>query len=96
MSALERHGTKISYPAGERSLSSVDVGPDRRKTSFEVDFAKVAAAKRLLGTTTLTATVDAAFDRIIALEQRGSLVELLFGTDDYELADADVMSRAWR
>ncbi len=69
---------------------------DRRKTSFEVDFAKVDEAKRLLGTKTLTDTVDAALDEVMALEQRRQLTDLLFADDDYDLDDPGVMSGAWR
>lgn len=68
----------------------------RRKTSFEVDFAKIDAAKGILGTTTLTDTVDEALDEVIKLEQRQRLVELLFASDALELGDPDVMARAWR
>jgi hypothetical protein len=46
--------------------------------SFEVDFDKVASAKEILGTRTLTDTVDAALDEVIKLQQRRRLVELLF------------------
>jgi len=68
----------------------------RRKTSFEVDFAKIDAAKGILGTTTLTDTVDEALDEVIKLEQRQRLVELLFASDALELGDPDVMAHAWR
>jgi hypothetical protein len=68
----------------------------RRKTSFAVDFAKVDAAKQILGTTSLTDTVDVALDEIVKLEQRQRLVELLFTPDALELGDPDVMAGAWR
>jgi hypothetical protein len=68
----------------------------RRKTSFEVDFAKVDAAKDILGTVTLTDTVDVALGEVIKLEQRRRLVELLFASDALELGDPDVMAHAWR
>ena len=68
----------------------------RRKTSFEVDFAKVASAKTILGTTTLTDTVDAALDEVIRLEQRRRLVELLFTPGVLQLDDPEVMADAWR
>ncbi len=68
----------------------------RRKTSFEVDFEKIRRAKELLGTTTITATVDAALDEVIALERRRQLVDLLFNDDVLDLGDAEVMSGAWR
>lgn len=68
----------------------------RRKTSFEIDTAKVDAAKELLGTTTLTDTVDAALAEVIKVRQRRALVELLFRPGALELDDPDVMSGAWR
>ena len=49
----------------------------RRKSSFEVDFDKVQLARDVLGTTSLTGTVDAALDEVIALQKRRRLVELL-------------------
>lgn len=73
------------------------MGPaTRRKTSFAVDFAKVDAAKHILGTTSLTDTVDTALEEIIKLERRQRLVELLFAPDALELGDPDVMAGAWR
>lgn len=68
----------------------------RRKTSFEIDTAKVDAAKKVLGTETLTDTVDAALSEVIKLRQRKTLVELLFRPGALELDDPDVMSGAWR
>ena len=53
---------------------------DRRKTSFELDFVKVDRARQLLGTSTLTDTIDAALDEVIALEQRRQLVGLLYNS----------------
>lgn len=68
----------------------------RRKTSFEVDFEKVALAKKLLGTTSLTETVDTAFDEIIAIANRRDLLEILFESDTLDLSDDSVMASAWR
>jgi hypothetical protein len=68
----------------------------RRKTSFDVDFAKVDAARKILGTKTLTDTVDAALDEVQKLQQRQRLVELLFTPGALELGDPDVMAGAWR
>jgi hypothetical protein len=68
----------------------------KRKTSFEVDFAKVDSAKSILGTTTLTETVDAALAEVIKLEQRQRLVELLFTEGRLDLDDPEVMAGAWR
>jgi hypothetical protein len=70
--------------------------PPRRKTSFEVDFDKVEQARVLLGTTTLTDTVDAALAEVIRLHDRRRLVEMLFTSGVLELEDPDVMRSAWR
>lgn len=68
----------------------------RRKTSFEVDFEKVAAAREILGTRSLTETVDAALSEVIRAEQRQQLVELLFEPGALALDDPDAMAGAWR
>lgn len=68
----------------------------KRKTSFEIDFTKVDAAKTILGTKTLTDTVEAALDEVINLEKRRRLVELLFTPGRLQLDDPEVMSGAWR
>lgn len=68
----------------------------RRKTSFEVDFAKVDAARDILGTKSLTETVDAALDEVIKLQHRERLVELLFEPGALELDDPEAMAGAWR
>lgn len=68
----------------------------RRKTSLEIDPAKVAAAKEVLGTKTLTDTVDAALSEVIDLRQRKTLVELLFRPGALDLDDPEAMSGVWR
>jgi hypothetical protein len=82
----------VSSPAAKRKQPR----STRRKTSFEVDTAKVEAAKGILGTTTLTETVDAALSEVAKLEQRRRLAELLFAPDALQLDDPDVMAGAWR
>jgi len=73
----------------------VVTAPSKRKTSFEIDTEKVDAAKELLGTKTLTETVDAALAEVIKVRQRKTLVELLFRPGALDLDDPDVMSGAW-
>lgn len=68
----------------------------KRKTSFEIDPNKVAAAKEVLGTKTLTDTVDAALAEVVNLRQRRQLVELLFRPGALALDDPETMSGAWR
>ena len=68
----------------------------RRKTSFQVDFEKVNSAKQILGTKSLTDTVDAALDEVINLQQRRQLIDLLFTPGTLQLDDPVVMAGAWR
>lgn len=68
----------------------------RRKTSFEVDFEKVDAARDILGTKSLTDTVDAALGEVVKLRERRQLVELLFEPGALQLDDPDAMAGAWR
>ncbi len=68
----------------------------RRKTSFAIDTAKVQAAKEVLGTKTLTDTVDAALSEVVKLRQRRDLLELLSTPGALELDNPDVMAGAWR
>jgi len=68
----------------------------KRKTSFEIDTVKVAAAKDILGTKTLTDTVDAALSEVVKLQQRRRLLELLSTPGALELDDPEVMGGAWR
>ncbi len=68
----------------------------KRKTSFEIDPAKVEAAREILGTKTLTDTVDAALSEVVKVRQRKTLLELLFRPGALALDDPETMSRAWR
>lgn len=68
----------------------------KRKTSFEVDTDKVEAAKEILGTKTLTDTVDAALEEIVKRKQRLELLDLLFDPKALALNDPEVMRGAWR
>ncbi len=82
-------GANICYPGAVTARA-------RRKTSFEVDFTKIDSVKEILGTTTLTDTVDAALDEVIQLQQRQRLIELLFTPGRLQLDDPEVMAGAWR
>jgi len=45
------------------------------KTSLVIDRDKVAEAKRILGTSTLAETVDAALEEVIALDRRRRVMD---------------------
>ncbi|HEV7482222.1 MAG TPA: type II toxin-antitoxin system VapB family antitoxin [Solirubrobacterales bacterium] len=67
----------------------------KRKTSFEIDPEKLDAAKRVLGTKTMTETVDAALDEIVKRGGREKLLELLSTPGLLELDNPEVMKGAW-
>jgi Arc/MetJ family transcription regulator len=50
-------------------------GPKQVKTSLVVDGEKVARVKRILGTTTVDETVDAALEDVINHDRRASLFD---------------------
>lgn len=52
--------------------------------------------KAVLGTATLTETVDAALAEVIRLHDRRRLVEMLFTPGVLDLDNAKVMRSAWR
>jgi len=56
---------------------------------------KVDAAKEILGTKTMTETVDAALDEIVKRTGREKLLELLSTPGLLELDDPEVMKGAW-
>lgn len=57
---------------------------------------KVAAAKEILGTKTLTDTVDAALDEIVTRDAGRKLIEILDTPGALALDDPEVMKGAWR
>lgn len=64
------------------------------KRLIDVDDEKLETVRELLGEKTLKATVDAAFDEVIALHQRRQSLLALEGLGD--LADKEARNRAWR
>ncbi len=65
------------------------------KRLIEVDDEKLDAVRGLLGTRTLKATVDEAFDEVLALaERRRALLEAR-GGDAAALTDPDARRAAW-
>jgi hypothetical protein len=66
------------------------------KRLIDVNDNKLEAVRALLDTGTLKATVDAAFDEVLALDQRRRALLAERGVDLQELADADTRQAAWR
>lgn len=68
----------------------------KRKTSLGIDTEKVDTAREILGTKTMTDTIDAALDAIVQREAGKKLIELLDTPGALELDNPDVMKGAWR
>ncbi len=65
------------------------------KRLIEVDDEKLDAVRGLLGTRTLKATVDQAFDEVLALAQRRRSLLEARGVDAAVLSDPDARRAAW-
>ena len=65
------------------------------KRLIEVDDEKLATVRAMLGTHTLKATVDGAFDEVIALELRRRAILAERGIDVDAIADSDARRAAW-
>ena len=67
-----------------------------RKTSVEINEELLTAVQRLLSTTTIRETIEEAFREVLRAEARREEIEALSTMRGMDLADPDVMSRAWR
>lgn len=67
-----------------------------RKTSVEINDELLAAVKRVLATTTVRETIEKAFLEILRARARSEEVEALSTMTGMDLADREVMARAWR
>jgi Arc/MetJ family transcription regulator len=65
------------------------------KRLIEVDDEKLDAVRSLLGTHTLKATVDGAFDEVIALERRRRALLTERGVKLDDMADPNARQAAW-
>lgn len=67
-----------------------------RKTSVEINEELLAAVQQVLSTATLKETIEEAFREVLRAEARREEVEALSTMRGLDLADPDVMSKAWR
>jgi hypothetical protein len=79
----------LHKPAGGRAVAgSNPVSPIVSK--------RFDAARNILGTKSLTDTVDAALEEVVKVRDRQRLVALLFEPGALELDDPAAMAGAWR
>jgi Arc/MetJ family transcription regulator len=67
-----------------------------RKTSVEINEELLDAVQRVLSTTTIKETIEEAFREVLRVEARREEIEALSAMRGMDLADPEVMSRAWR
>ena len=67
-----------------------------RKTSVEIDEELLDVARRVLETTTVKDTVEAALRDVARVEARRLEVEALSRMNGLDLADPEIMAGAWR
>ena len=67
-----------------------------RKTSVEVDHGLIEQVQLLLGTSSIKDTIDTALREVLRGEARRREIEALTRMDGLDLADEEIMARAWR
>ena len=74
----------------------MEANPVMRKTSVEIDDRLITQARRVLGTSSIKETIDSALREIVRAEARRQEVQALSATDELDLANENVMAKAWR
>lgn len=69
---------------------------DTRKTSITIDMDLLERAREVLGTSTVRETVHVALIEVLQQRARSNEVAALSEMKGLDLANAKVMSRAWR
>ena len=66
------------------------------KTSVEIDENLVEQARRVLGTSSIEETIDAALREVLRGDARRQEIMALAEMDGLDLANEDVIAKAWR
>ena len=67
-----------------------------RKTSVEIDDQLITQVRGLLGTTSIKETIYRALQEVVRQEAARREIHALAQMEGLDLADDDIMSRAWR
>jgi Arc/MetJ family transcription regulator len=67
-----------------------------RKTSVQINEELLSHVRRILATTTVKETIEEAFREVVRAEARRQEVRALTVMNGMDLADPEVMKRAWR
>ena len=67
-----------------------------RKTSVDVDGLLLDQVQQVLGTSSIKETIDRALREVMRAEARRREIRALAGMEGLDLADDNVMAKAWR
>ena len=67
-----------------------------RKTSVDVDDLLLEQVRDVLGTSSIKETIDSALREVMRAEARRQEIRALAVMDGLDLADGEVMAKAWR
>jgi Arc/MetJ family transcription regulator len=67
-----------------------------RKTSVEINEELLSAVQRILATATIKETIEESFREVLRVEARREEIEALATMQGSDIADPEVMARAWR
>ena len=67
-----------------------------RKTSVDVDDRLLGQVRDVLGTSSIKETIDGALREVVRVEARRQEIRALAAMDGLDLADEEVMAKAWR
>ena len=67
-----------------------------RKTSVDIDDDLIEQVRSVLGTSSIKETIDSALREVLRVDARRQEVRALTGMDGMDLANKDVMAKAWR
>ena len=67
-----------------------------RKTSVDVDDRLLGQVRDVVGTSSIKETIDGALREVVRVEARRQEIRALAAMDGLDLADEQVMAKAWR
>ncbi len=67
-----------------------------RKATVDIDENLIEQARRVLGTSSIKETIDAALREVLCVDARRQEIRALAEMDGLDLANEDVMAKAWR
>ena len=67
-----------------------------RKTSVDIDDHLIEQVRSVLGTSSIKETIDSALREVLRVDARREEIRALTEMDGMDLANKDVMTKAWR